>query len=154
MTFGALAALSARYCGTTGRPRLHHDQPSEARKRAGRDRDCAPNVRCLAFPRGSAVCARSQEDGREAKIDGLVAQAKAQDQGIGCKLDDQTWNRIKAQFAKAAGLPATSTTTGDGYGCVTMLLSNVQQNLTTLENIHKHPAASSAQSSMACFEAP
>jgi len=76
----------------------------------------------------------------EAKIDGLVAQAKAQDQGIGCKLDDKTWNRIKAQFAKAAGLPASSGTTGDGYGCVTMMLVNVQQNLTTLESIHKDPA--------------
>jgi hypothetical protein len=78
----------------------------------------------------------------EAKIDGLVAQAKAQDQGVGCKLDDKTWNRIKAQFAKAAGLPASNPTTGDGdgYGCVTMMLSNVQQNLATLESIHKDPA--------------
>ena len=76
----------------------------------------------------------------EAQIEGLVSRAKSQDQGIGCKLDNQTWDRIKKQLAKAAGLPAANSTTGDEYGCITLLLSNVQQNLTSLESIHKDPA--------------
>lgn len=75
----------------------------------------------------------------EARIDGLVDRAKMLDQGVGCKLDDKTWGRIKAQLAKAAGLPAANPATGDGSGCITIMLTNVQQNLASLEGVHKDP---------------
>jgi hypothetical protein len=76
----------------------------------------------------------------EAKIDGLVDRAKMQDVGVGCKLDAKTWARVKGELAAAVGLPATNATTGDGSGCVTMMLINVQKNLASLKSIHEDPA--------------
>ncbi len=72
----------------------------------------------------------------EARIEGLVDRASLQDQGIGCKLDDETWARIKAQLSKASGLPAANPATGDNSGCVVMMLNNVRQNLADLKSIH------------------
>ena len=76
----------------------------------------------------------------EEQIAGLVARAKMQDVGAGCKLDDKTWTRIKAQLLKAAGLPSGNGPTGDATGCLTLMLTNVQKNLESLESVHKDPA--------------
>jgi hypothetical protein len=75
----------------------------------------------------------------EAKIEGIVDRAKLQDQGIGCKLDEGTWSRIKKQFANAAGLPVANPDKGDGSGCIVMMLSNVQKNLADVKAIHADP---------------
>lgn len=81
----------------------------------------------------------------EAKIEGLVQRATMQDVGAGCKLDDKTWSRIKGQLKQVAGLPRTNSQTGDGSGCVPLMLTNVQKNLTDLESVHKDPAQCASQ---------
>lgn len=75
----------------------------------------------------------------EARIEGLVDRASLQDQGIGCRLEDATWARIKTQLSKAAGLPPSNPTSGDGSGCVVLMLRNVQMNLADVQSIHADP---------------
>lgn len=83
-----------------------------------------------------------QEDyaGLEVKIDSLIDRAKLQPQGVGCKIDDDTWKRIKTEFVRASGLPANNASAGEPAGCIVLMLNNVKQNLTDVETSHKNPA--------------
>lgn len=76
----------------------------------------------------------------EVKLDSLVQRARLQDVGVGCKLDDETWGRIKRQLDKVAGLPARNPSQGDASGCMPIMLGNVQKNLLLLEGVHRDPA--------------
>lgn len=92
----------------------------------------------------------------EVRISGLVDRAKTLDRGLGCKLNASAWTRIKSQLSQAAGLPASNPATGDESGCITMMLTNVQANLSSLESVHKDPAQCQSTNSEAatCLRGP
>jgi hypothetical protein len=76
----------------------------------------------------------------EVKIQMLIDRAQLQQQReVGCKLDDETWSRIKRSFADAASLPTPNPNAGSAHGCIYMMLTNVQKQLGDVKNIHKDP---------------
>ena len=88
-------------------------------------------------PEGTFEACQDQYTQLEVKIDNLIDRAKLQPQGIGCKIDDNTWTRIKSEFARAAGLPSTNGIEGEPAGCVVLMLNNVKLNLADAKGIHQ-----------------